>query len=381
MNKLILICVFISSCFALDVSYDTGVEILNRNSYSNKQIDFYNHNYYFNTTIEHTTDNSRLVNEIRLNRYSNGDGVNYRDKQNYVYLNSLFYEYKLNNKLIFTGGLLPFSDDNFNNNFTTKRNGLSTLIDMNFDGIFATYKSSKGIYKIGYGIYDNIKIPVYEWQSKYNKNSDGLFFIYQCGNFEFNAYSTKLKYDNVQFSELNLIGGTYKRNFDDELNIYGSFGGSKYIQNPEIVKNNIMKINNINTLLPIFYPELFNFKKSTNFGYNYLIGANKEFDSNYVRTYTIGGEYYFASKGFVNLVSPLTNSSYNEENRGNQFKLYLSIYPTKTISIELFKKWINKEYSTQIGTITNPVKTGTIPNLVNDYKGYQDIGFKINYNF
>jgi hypothetical protein len=109
----------------------------------------------------------------------------------------------------------------------------------------------------------------------------------------------------------------------------------------------MMEHKEIPTYAPLFRPEIFNFKNEKGTGYAVMLGASKEFD--YMKSIKVGAEYYYASKDYMNLVSPASGKPYSYDNRGEMLRLYSTLSLNKNLTVMICGYWFDRQYTTRIG--------------------------------
>jgi hypothetical protein len=277
-----------------------------------------------------------------------------------IYNRSLTAEYKVLDDVAITAGTLSFVDDCYMDSQTiredTRNNGIPTLVQTTYDGVFVSKRiNDEDIIKVGYGAYNVIdvfnkeKFMIYE-----NKGSHGLFVLaehHEPSNrrVEFNFYDISIHYLDDPIGDLYLGGVSWLEMFPEEgIELYSSLGVShldKKMSESTVIK--MMEHKEIPTYAPLFRPEIFNFKNEKGTGYAVMLGASKEFD--YMKSIKVGAEYYYASKDYMNLVSPASGKPYSYDNRGEMLRLYSTLSLNKNLTVMICGYWFDRQYTTRIG--------------------------------
>jgi hypothetical protein len=206
-----------------------------------------------------------------------------------TFFKSLYAKYNITDKDAIAVGLVPFNYGSFKEYSTTniqQGNGLYPLIEMPLEGIHYIRNFSRdfdvdlSLLKIGYSkykLFDNLNDG--QFHPRETKGSTVFSSIFEIRNkdhrLEFNYFDTNYKYNNIKVADNKMFGVGYaiEEIFDTGWSAHAIYGYTIHDSNMGKVKQLELSKMNINPMLEMVYPEIFNFGKVKNSGHLYTIGA------------------------------------------------------------------------------------------------------------
>lgn len=344
----------------------------------------------FNSLMKYSIDDFSLQSELVIIKSYDKEPKYNGETDPKIYVRNLTAEYKIDSYSL-TGGVLSFVDDCFNDpqtiNIDTRNNGISTLVQTTYDGVFLSKKLTEAdIIKVGYGFYDKLDVQNEDFMIQENQGSHGLFVLgehYEPNNrkIEFNLYDINIHYLGSSLGDLLLTGVSWLEVLPEEgIELYSALSYSKINKHIESdVQTQILTHKGIPGYVRMFYPELFDLDDENGEGYSVMLGASKEFD--FLRSTKIGVELYHSSQNYMNLVAPQSGKPYNYDNRGNMLRLFSNVDINKHLSVSACGYWFDRQYGTKIGGLLGEVETGTNPVLPDNHKNESAFSTTIRWRF
>ena len=286
-----------------------------------------------------------------------------------IFFRSLYGKYTINDKWGVGFGVLPFSNSSFmqyNNDYISDGEGLSTLNDSDFLSLFGTYnirENTKTVF--GMGTLDTGIIPVGKYSDDTMKKMQTAFIIVK-DNYEKWKFTYELAYGKNFYEDTyignGLLFGLGSAWDDSEFSgwtFYNIVGLSYFHNKIGNAREQILTDNNIPQNYPELFPNQFAFDDKKYYGASNLFGFRKDLDIFPLDT-MINIEWFHT---FGDWASHNTGSPYNSNCnqiysiRNNSYFINYGIRATENLMIKINYAYLEFKEVGKIGADLDTIPT------------------------